>query len=279
MYMLHEVNKVLDENRPTWEGESRMVNLYDQYRMLKEKLENFFIQKDELETPYQEVRDKLLDQFATKIVQLAGFLHDLSIEKGSESMTIYTDLTKASLVNASIQDCLTKSKAVLDYAETMEADLGSFSNGVALYTEAAEQYQSFRDNGLLPFDRRNRLRELNKDIKALISEIREFLGGRLDRVVLFFTDSAPRFYAKYIESRIVPKINATRGSSSSAEEEQDGDIPEDDTDSNLDNMDEESNSSPPVSLPDEESEESEESVDNTDTDSADDSDGSEEADY
>lgn len=252
MYMLHEVTKVLDENRPIWEGETRMVSLVEEYKIKLARLEDLLVIKGELETPYTEVRNVLLDEFATKIVQLAGFLHELSIENGSKNMTIYTDISKSALINASIQDCLTKSKAVIDYAASMQEELGTYSNGLSLLSEATEQYQSFRDNGLLPFDRRNRLRNLNKDIRNLITEIREYLTERLDRVVLFFTDSEPGFFEKFKEARVIPKLNATRksGGAESEEDIEDEDLPdhegEESDDASETGVDSTDTESPPV---------------------------------
>lgn len=229
-YMLQEVDKVLDQNRTVWEGESRMVELYTLYHGKLAALLDLFVAKRELRLPYREVKKDVLGEYAEKIAQLAGFLHEISISKGMRDMTLYTNITAASLMHDTIQNCMTRSKALLDYAAQMEEDLNKYDHGAALLAEAQAQYASFRDNGLLPFDRRNRLRAVNRKIKDLLTELRKLLSDRIDRVILFFSDRDAQFYAAYKQARKVPKLGASRSSSNTTggngDSDQDGPLNE-----------------------------------------------------
>lgn len=212
MYMLHEVSKVLNKHQEVWEGEARIVTLRQLYGEKVERLNNLHVQKDELSRPFKEVREDLMDEFASRIVQLAGFLHELYAESGDKSMTMYTDVTKSDLIHSSIQNALTKAKAILDLAESMETELTNFTSGVDVLQSAVAQYQEFSENGLMPYDRRNRLRNLNLELRDANQDIKDFLKDRLDRVLLLFMDSDPQFYEEYKSARVIPNIPATRGS-------------------------------------------------------------------
>lgn len=213
MYMLQRVEKVLDENRTTWEAEERMTHLYNEFKYRVDRLAELFGQKRELTLPYKKVKTAMKEEFADKILQLAGFLHEIGETKGDKQLKLYSNTSRTQLVFGTIQECLTKSQNILELAMTHRNELGIFSHGEAVLEDAKEQLESFQTNGFLPYDRRNRLRDTNREIHDLITETRSFLSHRLDRVMFFYNRRNSAFYSSYKLNRVIPKISATRSTS------------------------------------------------------------------
>lgn len=210
MYMLHNVDATLDEHRETWEVEERMQHLSGELKLRIHKLEDLLAEKQELSIPYAKIKREIREEYADKILQLAGFLHEIGVTNGDKQLVLYSHITRTDLVFNTIQDCLIKSQHILELANKHKAELQIFSHGEDVYNDALEQLNSFQSNGLLPFDRRNRRRDANREIRKQISETRSFLSHRLDRVMLFFARRHPSFYKNYLLSRVIPKISATR---------------------------------------------------------------------
>lgn len=210
MYMLMRVDKTLDDNRRIWEVEQRMQLLKSELRERVDVLQELFQTKDKLLVPHKKIRATRMEEFADKILQLAGFLHELSINDGDSKNALYTHLTRTDLIYNSIQDARIKAQLIIDKAIERESELEAFTNGALVLKEAMDKVDSFRDNGLMPFQHRNHLRDTNADIKRHIKETKAFLSHRLDRVMSFFAHRESSFYTTYKKNRIVPSTKATR---------------------------------------------------------------------
>ncbi len=211
--MVVNVEQVLSANKSTWENEIRVVELVDYLILKKKSLDELFQEKQELSIPYQEVKKELLKEFAMTITKLAGLLHEICVSKDIKNMSLYTDVSKSSLLNFSIQQLLTKANSVIDYAHEMQEDLLTFAHGESLLQSAERQFNEFDQMGLLPYDRRNRLKEVNTEIKEVISDIKQLLVNRLDRVIGYFEEIDNMFVTSYSYARVMNKTTSRKSQS------------------------------------------------------------------
>ncbi len=214
--MINEVLSMAEKHSAVWNDNPEFTGLFNTLTAMYKEVQEYFMEKELLQKPYGKIKEEAWDEFAVHCTQLSAFLMQIAIKKEHPEQQKFFRYTVASFKRGAIQEVLTRAENILAYAEQNLDELLAMAEGKELYETTVTQLTSFKRDGLLPTERRKRLKNITQWIHEKHGIILEFLKNQMDPYMVFFLHKSDEFYDEYQSAR---KVRSLRRRSEGTEDD------------------------------------------------------------